>query len=42
MTNCSGKLITSVAVALHSSLLEIQVYEKYFNGSLLPFSELKA
>lgn len=42
MTNCSGKLITSVAVALHSFLLEIQVYEKYFYGTLLPFSELKA
>lgn len=41
MTNCLGKLITSVAVALQSSLLEIQVYEKYFHGSLLPFSELK-
>jgi len=45
MTDCSGKLITSVVAALQSSLLEqdleIRVYRKYFHVSLLPFSEIR-
>lgn len=46
MTNCSGKLITSVVAAPQSSLLEqdleMQVYRKYFHVNLLPFSEFRA
>lgn len=46
MTQCSGKLITSVVVTLQSSVLEqdlvILIYEKYFHVSFLLFSEIRA
>lgn len=46
MTQCSGKLITSVVVTLQSSVLEqdlvILIYEKYFHVNFLLFSEIRA